>query len=184
MPTTAYVSVGKPSIAGGIWRAPIGTTLPTDATTALDTTAFKQLGYVSEDGVTNSSNLDTSVIKAWGGNAVLLLNNGKEDTFAFTLIETLNIDAKKAVYGSGNVTGTLTNGIETQVNNGDPEEGVWVIEVRLRGNIYHRIVIPDAQMSDLGDIVYKDDEAIGYEMTITALEDSDGNTHYEYDKQV
>ena len=35
-------------------------------------------------------------------------------------------------------------------------------------------------LSDLGDITYKDDEAIGYETTISALSDSAGNSHYEY----
>ena len=182
MPTVANVTVGKPKVAGAIWRAPLGSTLPTDADSALDA-AFKDLGFVSQDGVSNGSNLDTSVVKAWGGKAVLLINNGKEDTFAFTLIETINSDAKKAVYGTSNVTGDLDSGMTTKVNSDDPEEACWVIEVRQRGGVLHRIVIPDAQLSDLGDIVYKDDEVVGYEMTITALEDSAGQTHYEYDKK-
>lgn len=45
--TASYVSTGKPGVAGGVWVAPLGTTLPTDATTALDTTKFTCLGYVS-----------------------------------------------------------------------------------------------------------------------------------------
>ncbi len=43
------VSVGKPLATGAIFVAPIGTTAPTDAKTALNE-AFKCVGYVSEDG--------------------------------------------------------------------------------------------------------------------------------------
>ena len=50
----------------------------------------------------------------------------------------------------------------------------------LRGNIAKRVVIPRGKVSEMGDVVYKDNEVIGYELTITCLPDSDGNTHYEY----
>ena len=46
--TATNVSTGKPNISGAVYVAPMGTTLPTDATTALDE-AFTCLGDVSED---------------------------------------------------------------------------------------------------------------------------------------
>ena len=154
MPSSSNVSAGKPKVTGAIFIAPVGTTLPTDSTTAL-ATAFVELGYASDAGVVNSESRETETIKAWGGDTVLKPFTGKEDTFKFTLIEALNVNALKLVYGDSNVTGDLTNGISIKSAAEDLDYHSFVIEMVLNGAI-KRIVIPSAKVTSLEEL----DEAI------------------------
>lgn len=181
MPDVSNVTAGKPNVSGSIFRAPFGTSLPTSTSASLNA-AFKEMGYASEDGVTNTNTPETESIRAWGEDVVLTVQSSKDDTFQFTLIEALNEDTLAAVYGSGNVSGTLSSGITINANADEAEEASWVIDMVMRNGAAKRIVIPDAKITEIGDIVYADNEAVGYEITLTAMPDSSANTHYEYMK--
>jgi hypothetical protein len=180
--TATNVTVGKPKLGGAIFRAPLDSTLPTDATTALDA-AFKCLGYCGDDGLVNSNSPSSESIIAWGGDIVYSYQKEKPDTFKFTLIEALNVEVLKAVYGDENVTGTLDTGITVKANSIQQEDCVFVVDQILRGGIRKRIVVPCASVTEVGDITYSDGSAVGYETTITAMPDNSGNTHYEYIKK-
>lgn len=179
MSDASNVSVGKPKVGGAIYRAPLGTALPKDAVTALDE-AFKGLGYVDENGLTNSNSSESSSIKAWGGDTVANPQGSKEDKFKFTLIESLNVEVLKTVNGDDNVTGTLEEGITVKSNNTEKGNFSWVVDMILKGGVLKRIVVPSASVTAVGDVTYKDNGVIGYETTITAEADTEGNTHYEY----
>lgn len=175
----SLVTAGKPKIGGAVFRAPLGTTLPTNATDELDA-AFKDLGYCSEDGVTNANTIESDDIKAWGGDTVLALQTDKTDTFTLTFIESLNVEVLKAVFGDSNVSGTLATGITVNVNAKEQEEACWVIDMLVNGNAKKRVVIPCGKISEIGEVSYTDSDAVGYETTITAIPDTSANTHYEY----
>ncbi len=174
----ANVTAGKPKVGGSIYVAPSGTTLPTDASTPLNE-AFVCLGYVSEDGVTRTIARESENVKAWGGDTVLTTQTEFTETISFTLIETLNVDVKKVIFGDDNVTGNLTSGIVTKSNAKELTEHSYVIE-QIQNGAAVRLVIPNGKVSELGDIVYSDGEVVGYNPTITALPDTAGNASYEY----
>lgn len=179
MMDSSNVSYAKPKVGGAVYRAPIGTTLPTDAKTVLNE-AFKSLGYISDDGMTNNNSPESEKVKAWGGDVVLVTQTGKEDKFKFKLIEATNIEVLKTVHGDKNVTGDLETGITVKVGQEEIGTSAWVIDMVLKGGIAKRIVIPEASISEIGEVAYKGNEAIGYETTLTAVPDADGKTHYEY----
>jgi hypothetical protein len=171
MSTTENVSTAKPKVGGAIYSAPLGTVLPTSALTAVGV-EFKSLGYANSPS--------TETIKAWGGDIVDMVQTEKGDTFSYTLIEATNVEVLKEVYGSANVTGTLETGIAIKANSKTLEAHSLVVDMILKGGVLKRIVVPNGQVSEIGEIVYGDAEAIGYETTIQALPDEEGNTHYEY----
>ena len=175
------VSVAKPKVGGAIFVAPLGTKLPTDATTALDA-AFQNVGYISEDGVVNANSPDTDTIKEWGGASVGKIDNGKDDTFQFTMIEALNPTALKLVYGDDNVSGVLADGITVKANSNEQADHCLVIDMILKGGALKRVVLPSAGVSEVGEVTYAATSAIGYQTTLLASPDDSGNALYEYIK--
>lgn len=176
------VSAAKPATGGAVSVAPSGTTLPTDAVTALGE-AFKKLGYISENGLTNSNSINSDTIKAWGGDEVLVTQNGREVNFRFALLESTNAEVLKLVYGDENVTGTIAAGLSVAAkSNIELPEQVFVIDMIMKDDTKKRIVIPAGRISSVGDVTYVDNDAIMYDVTVTAIPDASGSTHYEYIK--
>lgn len=181
MPNSTNVSAGKPAVAGAIYVETASTsTLPNAADTQI--TGFTELGFVSEDGLTNANTFDSNDIKEWGGATVLSIENNFADKFTFTLIESLNVDVLKEVFGSGNVTGTLSTGMTVSVKPGQHSSKKWIIDMVMRNGALKRICIPAGAISELAEISYTNDEAVGYQITLTCTPDASGNTHYEYIK--
>ncbi len=175
------VTVGKPRIGGSIYVGAVGSTLPTTADAKLDT-AFKEIGYLAEDGIVNSNSPESDNVKAWGGDVVITTQSEKPDTFKMTMIEALKSEVLKVVYGDDNVTVGEDKMITVKANGSEPAARAWVFDMIMKDGALKRIVIPQGKITELGDITYNDSDPVGYEATITCLVDGNGNTHYEYIK--
>lgn len=172
------VVTGAPRINGGIYRAPKGTPVPTDATSPLDS-AFENMGYISDEGVVNSSNKTSTDIKEWGGAVVKTVGTGLKDTYKQKFIEALNPVVLETTYGKGNVTVADDGSIAIKSGAVDTGEAVYVID-EVNGDRLYRTVIPRGTIESIGDITHKPDTPKGYELTIACGRDSSGYTHYEY----
>jgi hypothetical protein len=173
--TAANIVAGRPLATGGVLIGPVGTAAPTDATTALNA-AFKGAGYIGEDGLTESADRSTEKVKAWGGDVVKVLQTDFSTTYKFTFLETLNSDVLKTVYGDSNVTVTPADATKgtlyaVKVNADVLPHKAFVFEVK-DGQAKIRIHVPDGQITEVGEISYKDGEVIGYSVTVEAYRDS------------
>jgi sporulation protein YlmC with PRC-barrel domain len=181
------VTVGKPLVSGALFVAPTTTPLPTDALTALPT-AYQNLGYASEDGVVNAIETDNEDIKAWGGDVVLVTQTSRTETMQMTLIEYSNIEANKIAFGVENVVVETPEGEPTITkvlgNSKERKANHLVIELVLNNNKRQRIVVPFAKVTEVGEITYTDGEAVGFEVTFSAVADTYGNTSYRYTQEL
>lgn len=179
MNDSSNVSTGKPKVGGAIFVAPKGTAVPTDAATALPNT-FVNLGYVSEDGLTNTVETDTNDINDWSGNTVLSEQTSYKETFSFGLIETKEASLAQ-YYGPENIEVLGDGTIKVRHNAATLPEQVAVIEQVLSNGRVKRTVIEKAQMSDRsGDVTSTAGDPVTYPIVWNAKPNDDGDTAVDY----
>ena len=151
--------------------APTGSTAPTDSTTAL-AVAFKDLGFISEDGLTEAVNQSTNEVKAWDGTVVRKVLTGAEKTFKIKFLESNGnvLDLYYSKPTNSVVSGKTTLTVKPILSR---DLRAFVFDV-IDGAKHKRIWIPNGEVTDRGEIAYKNGEASSYEVTITAYPDSNG----------
>lgn len=175
----SLVSAAKPlSASGAVFVAPAGTELPTSADAELDS-AFETLGYISEDGITNSIESDSENVVAFGGDTVLTIASSRTETFTFRPIE-INKVVLSAIWGSANVTGDDGTGVTAKHTSAEPDECVYVFAMALNGGRKQLLVCPKAKLTEIGENAYVTTDAQGHEMTVTAMADDKGVSVYQY----
>lgn len=184
MTNARNVVAGRPKPNGAIFRAPLGTPLPTDETTELNV-AFIGQGYAHEDGLERAISKAYETIRAWGGDEVKRSRTELTVQFTFTLIEAANGEVAKTIFGEDAVTvtpATSSEGTKIAVAYAgeDPEDASWVFDLK-DGNHVRRIVAPVAQVvTEDFTQTFSDSDVIGYPVTLSLRADESGNYFYEY----
>lgn len=175
---STMVSLGKFKVGGYAYWAPSGTVLPTDSSTPL-AAAFKLLGYLSEDGLTNTTDTDTTEIKDANGMTVMKVITIYAESYQFALLEVLRVEAAKMRYNSDAVTGTdKSMTIKHQMPS--DEDFVLVFEIAMSGNVKDRLVIGNGTRAEFGDRQVHAGDAQVYDVTVSANDMGNGVTAIEY----
>jgi len=138
---------------------------PTNATAAMGT-GWTPLGYISDDGVEEAYDDTTQDIRAWqAGTLVRRLITESSVTLHFTSIET-----NKTVLGLFYKSGDPSGG-KLDVKVGQVDHRKFCLDV-LDGTDVIRAYISDGEVTDRGNVIYKGDQPVGYEVTVTAYPDA------------
>ena len=166
------VTTGKPVATGCVFvgphydpsaQSPI--TLPTQLGADGSLTGYTCVGYLSEDGITDSVETSTSDLKVYGGVIIESTLTEFSEKYKFTMVEVLNEAAQKVAWGTNSVgTGYVDHG----PGGFNDESHVIVVANALKGGKVSFKVIPYGTLSSLSDISYKDDELVGYVVEILA----------------
>lgn len=187
MPKNSDVRVGAPDqkTTGAVKHAPLGTAIPTlaDITKAAVTinASFEGDEYVSEDGLTLAPNMSTTDVKDWSGATVRKLLESFDGTLSWTMIST-NKGALSIAFGSEHVTSvtaTTTHGNQVQAALGAylPEEQAWVFLMK-DGDARVVVAVPDGQITQVGEVTFASNQAIGWAVTLSCYPDESGNSIY------
>ncbi len=172
LPTTATDNV-RVGASGYALYAATGTTLPTAATTA-PAAGFlaNDVGYLSDAGITMSIGRETTDITAWqNADVVRTIMTGHTVTFAFEMLET-NSDSLELAFGN-----FASNTVE--IDGTVMPNKAFILHVDDGGNDI-RIVVPNGQVTENGDVTFANNDAVKWPVTITAFPDGNGNKAYIY----
>lgn len=170
-------TLARLGVTGMVMTSPLGTVTPTDLSAW--GTGWDDCGYISDDGLTESVNEDQEEFTPWQSASPIRIETTKATkTFAFTCWET-NWTTVSLYYrveaDDVTVSGTAPNELVSFNEEGRPKRqlrqfGFDVID----GNYHRRAICPLAEVTERGDVVYKSNELVGYELTVTAYPGSDG----------
>jgi hypothetical protein len=154
----------------GIYIAPPGTAGPADLTSPWPA-GWSQLGYLSDDGVKITSKTNSDTLTPWQSTApIRKVITGKEMSMQFTLWQT---NAQTLALYFDVPVPTVTGGIidfDVRTDSGGIlySLGLDILDQ----DVVTRITLPRGSLGDTGDVAVKRGEAMGWDCTLTALDEN------------
>lgn len=157
---------------GSIWKAPLGTTLPTDSTTAWGT-GFKNLGYAT-DGFTLTQDLKRQDITAWQSlSPVRSIATQLIRKMSFESLES-NKDTVPLAWGGATMTPGTAGVYTLAIPDGSPTDFILGVDWS-DGTLSQRIIVQHATLLTLPTIKFVRTDAVRYPLEVQALVPSDGS---------
>lgn len=165
-------------ISSSVYVADKGTTAPTTPT-GPPGTGWTEVGWISDDGLTETRDLNSDQKRAWqGGALVRTVRSSDSRSFKFVAWETNAVTVGLTRPGSTPTTTTGVTHTSVKAFTGS-DIRAWIIDL-IDGAIHTRKIIPAGEVTDQGDIKANNGDIVGYELTVEAYPDTNGVLYEEY----
>lgn len=183
-PEQVYLpSPDQSKTTGAVAVAPIGTTAPTDARTALANT-WASGGYIDENGIALSISKSFTTIKDWAMSTVRKALTDFDGTIALSFLQVDEFAAQR-VLGTANVAKTAANtthGEQLKLSVGPDVAGAesWCFSMK-DGNRRVRVYVPNGQITEIsGDVSFTPGAANVWPCTLSCYDDGTGHSIYVF----
>jgi hypothetical protein len=160
-------------VSGHLYSAAVGTSFPT--TTAGAWTGFTDAGYLTPDGPSVAPSVTSQDIETWQSQFPLrTIQTGRPIDIKGVLQQTTGTNLKLA-FGGGTVS-SLGGGDYKYVPPalGFVDEHALGLEV-IDGTFIYRFTFFRTLVKDVGEIVFKKDEEVKFDLTFSLLQPASGN---------
>ncbi len=140
-------------------------TLPTNGTSNLDV-AFSEIGALSSDGVTESTSQDRTSVFIWQNNALVRQIPGEyTKTYSLAAAETSLMTL--GINFPGSTITQTSEGVSVVERPPSTDIRAWVLH-GIDGTKAQRIVVPQGEITERGDVVWSAEGITVYEWTLSA----------------
>lgn len=164
------VQVGT-SNGPGIYLAPAGTQGPADTVSEWPS-PWRSLGYLSDDGPTIASSIDTEDLTPWQSRTpIRTIITARAMTLQFVLWQ-LNADTLSLYFDSDAPEPETDGSLHMEVRSDSPQH-LHAVGIDARdGDRVFRVAFRRASLSDAGDVQLEAGAAVPLDVTLSALDDA------------